>query len=114
MATTPVVAAAVFSAAIRSVSLAELASTSRIWQSGQIAETMSTSRLSSSAQPASAVGSGVAAPLWLTLAKQPVAPVHGDRPYCLRYTPRSASALGLSKASTMATVFPPDDAPVRL
>jgi len=51
MAVTPAALAAVFSAAARSALLAELASTSRMWQVGHADETASTSRLSSSAQP---------------------------------------------------------------
>jgi hypothetical protein len=48
---TPAALAAVSSAATRSAVFAELASTSRILQSGHADETASRSRLSSSAQP---------------------------------------------------------------
>ena len=73
---------------------------------GQTAETMSTSSEISPAQPASALGSGLAAPVWFTLRKQPLAVVHGGRPNWDRYVARSDSALGSSNASTMATVAP--------
>ncbi len=81
-------------------------STSRILHSGQIAEAMSMSSAISPAQPASARGSGLAAPFWLTFRKQPLAVVHGGRPNWARYTARSASAFGSSNASMMATVAP--------
>ena len=55
-----------------------------MWQFGQIAETMSTSSEISPAQPASAAGSGLACPFWLTLRKQPFAVVQGGRPNCAR------------------------------
>ena len=60
--------------------LGVFASTSRILQSGQTAETMSTSSEISPAQPASGLGSGLAAPFWFTLRKQPFWVVHGGRP----------------------------------
>src|SRR5262249_54851380 len=87
-------------------SLAEFASTSRMWQLGQMAETMSTSSEISPAQPVSVAGSGLAAPFWFTLLKQPLAVVQAGRPNCDRYVPRSDSALGSSWASTIATVIP--------
>ena len=67
---------------------------------------MSTSREISPAQPASAVGSGEAAPFWFTLRKQPLAVVHAGSPYVDRYVARSDSAFGSSWASTIATVWP--------
>src|SRR5205085_465124 len=81
-----------------------LALTSRIVQSGQTAEPRSTSSEISPAQPASGLGSGLAAPFWFTLRKQPLAVVQAGRPNCDRYVARSDSALGSSMASTMATV----------
>ena len=45
-------------------------------------------------------------PFWLSLRKQPFWVVHAGRPYALRYTARSASAVGSSLASTIATVLP--------
>ena len=83
-ANTPVVADAASSAAIRSLSPVEFASTSRMWQSGQAAETMSRSRLISSAQPGSAAGNGPPARAWLTLWKQPLPVVQAGRPKWLR------------------------------
>jgi hypothetical protein len=56
-----------------------VASTSRMWQSGQIAETMSRSREISPAQPVFVAGRGLACPLWLTLRKQPLAVVQAGR-----------------------------------
>src|SRR5262245_32933683 len=85
---------------------AELASTSRMWQSGQAADTMSRSRLISSAQPLSPAGNGDVPPFWLIFLKQPFAVVQAGRPKWLRYAPRSAAALGSSIASTIATVRP--------
>src|SRR5436190_20469372 len=82
------------------------ASTSRTGQPGQIADTMSTSSEISPAQPALGTGSGAGWPTWLTLVKQPLAVVHAGSPNWARYTARSASAFGSSKASTMATVRP--------
>ena len=67
---------------------------------------MSTSSEISWAQPAFLRGNGLALPFWLSLRKQPLAVVHADRPNCRRYTPRSASAVGSSNASTIATVCP--------
>src|SRR5512146_3165294 len=75
-------------------------------QLGQTADTMSTSSAISPAQPASATGSGLAAPFWLTFLKQPLAVVQAGRPNCDRYAPRSDSAFGLSYASTMAIAAP--------
>jgi hypothetical protein len=43
-------------------------------------------------------------PRWSIVRKQPLAVVHGESPYCARQTARSASAFGLSKASTIAIV----------
>src|SRR5438034_8639359 len=97
---------AALTAGYRSVLRLLFASTSRMWQFGQIAETICTSSEISAAHPASGVGSGLASPAWLTLLKQPLAVVHGGRPNWARYTARSASALGLSNASTIATVWP--------
>jgi hypothetical protein len=59
---------------------AEVASTNRMWHCGQIAETMSTSSEISSAQPVLPAGSGLAAPFWFTLRKQPLAVVQAGRP----------------------------------
>src|SRR3954463_9499355 len=99
MATTPGVLAAVSTAVISGSVSGELASTNRMWQSGQVADKAARSRLISSAQPKSPAGSGLAAPFWLTFLKQPLAVVHGDRPRLLRKTARSASAVGASMAS---------------
>ena len=100
-------ATAWFTAVNRSLLRLLFASTSRMRQFGQTAETIWTSSEISAAHPASGVGRGLASPPWLTLLKQPLAVVHGGRPNWARYTVRSASALGLSNASTIATVCPP-------
>src|ERR1039458_3625623 len=105
MADAPRVAAAL-TAVPRSASVAELASTSTILQSGQAALAMSRSSEISPAHPVSFAGSGDAWPFWLTFLKQPFAVVQAARPYCDRYTARSASAVGSSLASTMATMRP--------
>jgi hypothetical protein len=58
-----------------------LASTRRMWQFGHRAETASRSSDSSASQSEDAgLGSGEAAPLSLTLAKHPLAAVHGGSP----------------------------------
>src|SRR5689334_21332012 len=106
--------AARFTAAPRLANDAEDASTSRMWQFGQIAETMSISSEISSAQPVLLLGSGDVAPFWLTLRKQPLAVVHAGRPNWLRYTARSDSAFGSSKASTIAMVWLAEPVAVRL
>src|SRR5215469_10347327 len=67
----------------------KLASTSMIRQFGQIAETMSRSRDSSTSHcpVGSAMGSGLAFPLWLTFTRQPAPPVadlQAGRPHSLR------------------------------
>src|SRR5262244_2535210 len=95
-----------FTAVPRSDMFAELASMRRILHVGQIADAMSRSREISPDQPASDAGSGLAWPFWFTFLKQPFAVVHAGRPKLLRYLARSASALGLSIASTMAMVAP--------
>src|SRR5436190_6775067 len=97
--------AAVFSAAPRLANELVSASTSTIRQFGQTAETMSTSSEISAAQPASLRGYRVP-PRWSILRKQPLAVVHAGSPNVLRYTARSASAVGSSNASTIATVRP--------
>ena len=97
-------AAAVCTAASRSVSYEDAASTSRMWQWGQTAETASRSSEISTSHEASAAGSGEVAPFSLTFLKQPDWLVHAGRPYVERYTARSASAVGSSYASTIATV----------
>jgi hypothetical protein len=61
-----------------------LTSTRRILRFGQIADTMSTSSEISPAQLGSDAGSGLAAPFWLTLRKQPLAVVQAGRPNCDR------------------------------
>src|SRR5579883_3311956 len=96
---------AVFTAVPRLLTVGRLASTKRMWQLGQIAETMSISREISPAQPVSGAGSGLAWPFWLILRKQPLAVVQGGRPKVERYIAKSDSALGSSKASTIATVI---------
>jgi hypothetical protein len=73
------IAAARLTAAPRSTSELESASTSSRWQRGQTAETISRSSEISVAQPALARG-GVAPPRWLTLRKQPPALVHAGSP----------------------------------
>src|SRR6185295_16856131 len=80
---------------------------------GQAALTMSRSSAISSAQPVFPRGYLVP-PFWSTFLKQPLAVVHGGRPNWARYTARSLSALGLSYASTMATVMPEPAAVLRL
>src|SRR5690349_17766531 len=97
--------AAVSTAAARLANELLLASTRRILQFGQTALTMSRSSEISCAQPLFERG-GVVPPVWFTLRKQPFAVVHAGNPNCARYTPRSLSALGSSKASTMATTWP--------
>src|SRR5579872_544622 len=84
------------------------ASTSSMRQFGQMADTMSRSSDSSSSHLAeeSVPGSGAVMPDWLTLRKQRLAVVHGGRANVDRYTARSASAVGSSKASTIATIWP--------
>src|SRR5438309_4233096 len=81
------------------------ASTSRILHRGQAAETAWTSSAISTPHPGSANG-GVDAPRWLTFRKQPVDDPHGGNPHARRYAVRSDSTLGLSNASTIATVWP--------
>src|SRR4051794_37401528 len=82
-----------------------------MWHFGHAAETMSRSRLISRPQPWLFVGYEPCTPFWLTFLKQPFAVVHAGRPYVERYTPRSASAVLSSYASTMATVWlPPAEA----
>ena len=73
-----------------------LASTRSRWQLGHRADAASRSSDSSCSQLALPLGSGPGLPVWLTLRKQPLAVVHGASPYLLRYTARSASALGSS------------------
>src|SRR3954451_19239162 len=90
----------------RLVVVGQVASTSRILQSGQVAETMSRSSEISPAQPVSALGNEVVDPVWLTFVKQPFATVQAGRPYCVRYAARSEAAFGSSYASTIATVCP--------
>src|SRR5438477_97540 len=92
----------------RSVELELLLSTSTMWHSGHTADTMSRSRAISTLQSSSGLnfGRGVVLPFWLSLRKQPFWVVHAGRPYALRYTARSASAVGSSLASTIATVLP--------
>src|SRR3954451_7006535 len=75
-----------------------------MWQPGQMADAMSTSREISSAQPVS-VGGRLLPPVWLTFLKQPLAVVQAGSPNWLRYTPRSASAVGSLNASTIAMVW---------
>src|SRR5215475_648239 len=106
-------AAARFSAVPRFAKELVFASTSRMWQPGQMAETMSRSSEISSAQPGSTRGY-LFLPFWSTLRKQPLAVVQAGRPNCDRYTPRSASAVGSSNASTIATVWLADPDAVRL
>ena len=83
------------------------ASTSTSLQFGQSADTASRSSDSSGCQSESCAGSGEASPLSLTFLKQRFAVVHAGRPYALRNTLRSASALGSSPTSTIATVSAP-------
>ncbi len=71
-------------AANRLAPLLSFASTSMMWHCGQTAETMSRSSEISSPQPASATGSGLAAPLWFTFLKQPLAVVQAGRPNLVR------------------------------
>src|SRR5579859_6613809 len=94
--------AASFTAAPRFAKEALLASTRMMWQLGQTAETMSRSREISWAQPPLVRGYLVP-PVWLIFLKQPLAVVQAARPNWARYTPRSASAVGSSYASTIAT-----------
>ena len=49
---------------------------------------------------------GVDPPPWFTFRKQPFALVQAGSPNRARYALRSASAFGLSYASTIATVWP--------
>jgi hypothetical protein len=93
-------------AAFRSLDIAELASTSRMWQFGHRAETASRSSDSSIAQVASCVDAGIEAPVWLTFVKQPLLVVHAGSPYVARYVARSDSAFGLRKGSMIAIVSP--------
>src|SRR6266702_6179391 len=104
MATAPWLAAW-FTAVMRFVKLLLSASTSRMWQVGQMALAICTSSAISSPHPELARG-GLLPPLWLIFLKQPFEVVQGGRPNVVRYTPRSASALGLSYASTMAMIGP--------
>src|SRR5260221_4351412 len=76
-----------------------------MWQPGHTDDTMARSRAISCPHPVLPQGYAVP-PFWSTLRKQPFAVVHGGRLYVLRYVARSASAFGLSNASTMATVRP--------
>ena len=73
-------AAAVCTAASRSVSYEDAASTSRMWQWGQTAETASRSIEISLSHEASAAGRGEVAPFSLTFLKQPDWLVHAGRP----------------------------------
>ena len=82
-----------------------LASTSRILHVGHDDDTACTSSAISTPQPGSGCG-GVDPPRWLTLRKHPLAVVHGGSPHAARKAFRFASTFGLSKASTMATVWP--------
>ena len=70
-------------------------------QFGHVADTMSRSREISPAHPVCPVGIGLVTPFWFNFWKQPFAVVHAGRPYCERYTARSASAFGSSYASMM-------------
>ena len=68
----------------RSVKLAEVASTSRMWQFGQVAETMSRSSEISPAQPESGFGRLLVDPDWLTFSKQPLPVLQDGRRYWAR------------------------------
>ena len=96
-------ATALFSATPRLVKLASSASTRMILHFAHMPRTASTSRLISPAQPASAVGSGVVAPCWLTTRNVEV--VSAGKPYLASKVFRSARTLGSSWASTMATTW---------
>jgi hypothetical protein len=69
--------------------------TTRILHSGHAALTMSMSSAVSTRQSSLTGGfggSGVVAPSWFTILRQPLAIVHAGKPYCERYTARSASS----------------------
>ena len=80
--------AAVFTAAPRLFMKSSSDSTSRIRHFGQVAETTSRSSEVSAIQPAASPvgidGYAPAWPDWLTFLKQPLAVVHGGRPYIAR------------------------------
>ena len=82
-----------------------VASTSRMWHCGQAEETASRSS-EVSQSPARVVGRVVGAAALVVLRKQPFAVVHAGRPYWVRKTARSASAVESPYASTIATVWP--------
>src|SRR5712671_2431644 len=97
--------AAVSTAAARFANELVVASTRRILQLGQMALAMSRSSEISCAQPELLRGNLVP-PFWSTFRKHPLAVVQGGSPKVERYTARSLSAFGSSKASTMAMVWP--------
>ena len=83
MATTPAVRAAWLTAVPRLAKEALLASTSRMWQSGQVADTMSRSS-EISCGPAGVGLRQVVPPVWFTFLKQPLAVVQAGSPYWAR------------------------------
>src|ERR1700750_193102 len=76
-------AAAAIPASRLSVELS-LVSTRMMWQLGHSAETASRSSDSSFSQLELPLGSGLGAPVWLTLRKQPLAVVQAGSPYLAR------------------------------
>src|SRR5665647_3744457 len=107
MAVTPVILAAVLTAAPRFAKELLLASTSGMWQSGHVAETMSRSSEISCAQPPFVAGYDVP-PRWSILRKQPFAVVQAGSPNWARYVARSASAVGSLWGSPLAPGGPED------
>src|SRR5674476_1300958 len=79
MAVTPVILAAVLTAAPRFAKELLLASTSGMWQSGHVAATMSRSSEISCAQPPLVLGYDLP-PRWSIFWKQPLAVVHAGSP----------------------------------
>jgi hypothetical protein len=74
----------VFTAVPRFAVVGLFASTRRMLHCGHTAETISMSSAISDDQPEFEAGSGLAAPFWLTLWKQPLAVVHAGSPNWLR------------------------------
>src|SRR5947209_5764202 len=103
--------AAVSTPAARLSEKSSLASTRSSLQAGHVAEAAWRSRSISPPHPTLPEGYPPALPAWFTLRKQPFAVVQAGSPTALRYAPRSLSALGLSKESTMAIVLPDPAAP---
>src|SRR5882757_6271213 len=85
-------AAAAFCAMNRPLPWSSCASMKRSLQVGHTALAMSRSRAASTVQSSprgELAGTGVAAPVWFTTFKQPLAFVHAGRPNCERYDARS-------------------------